>query len=718
MFKPNWNNLAVNLCFCLNCLLLFWAWFGADMRVPGALQVAGRMHTLVLHFPIVLLLLAVIFEMVAQEKKQSSLPALGDTLLLATALSAGASALFGLLLSREGGYESDTLRWHQWSGIGVSVLTWCWYTYRDWVRRTKNAALIASALSLVALLFAGHQGATMTHGENYLLAPLTPKKTEQVVSLEAAVVYADVLRPILKEKCMTCHNTTKSKGELVMETEALLLKGGKNGPLWDTTATDLGLLLRRVHLPADEKEHMPPKGKPQLTEDEIQMLTLWIKKGSDFKTKIVDLPKNDPLRLLAASRINIRDDDDTDTFAAADETTIEKLNNNYRSVKALAKNSPALAVSFFGTAAFNSTALDDLTVIKEQIVSLSLHKMPLTDEDVKKISIFKNLRNLNLSFTPITGAALHELKSLKNLRRLSLSGVALKATDLDALREFPNLSAVFLWETQVTEQDFADLKTNSPGLQIETGYQGDTTMVKLNAPIIEGEVQLIRSPIRVNLKNYVKGATVRYTLDGTVPDSLTSPISTGDSIVVEKTCLLSAKAFLSGWMSSEVATRNYYKTGFSPDSVALAFQPDPKYHGEGPRTLCNNKIGDTDFRNNKWLGFKETHLEGFLFFKQAVTLSSVTVSTVIDIGSYIMPADQIEIWGGSSKKDLVLLKKLQPQQPKGAGMLPNKIGFNCTFAAHKIKVLKVVAKPVTKLPAWHPGKGQRGWVFVDEIFLN
>jgi hypothetical protein len=26
--------------------------------------------------------------------------------------------------------------------------------------------------------------------------------------------------------------------------------------------------------------------------------------------------------------------------------------------------------------------------------------------------------------------------------------------------------------------------------------------------------------------------------------------------------------------------------------------------------------------------------------------------------------------------------------------------------------------PVSKLPAWHPGKGDKGWVFTDEVFVN
>lgn len=32
--------------------------------------------------------------------------------------------------------------------------------------------------------------------------------------------------------------------------------------------------------------------------------------------------------------------------------------------------------------------------------------------------------------------------------------------------------------------------------------------------------------------------------------------------------------------------------------------------------------------------------------------------------------------------------------------------------------LKIRLKPISKLPAWHPGAGAKGWVFVDEIIIN
>jgi uncharacterized membrane protein len=67
-----------------------------------------------------------------------------------------------------------------------------------------------------------------------------------------------------------------------MQTQALLSKGGKGGVPWDTTKADLGLLISSLHLPLEDKKHMPPRGKVQLTDDEIVLLAAWVKGGSRF----------------------------------------------------------------------------------------------------------------------------------------------------------------------------------------------------------------------------------------------------------------------------------------------------------------------------------------------------------------------------------------------------------------------------------------------------
>ena len=102
---------------------------------------------------------------------------------------------------------------------------------------------------------------------------------------------------------MSCHNSKKAKGELVMETQQLLMKGGKNGALWDTTDANMSLILQRIHLPEEEKKHMPPTGKPQLNEQELTILYNWIKRGANFKIKVNELEPTDKLRCIHCCKI-------------------------------------------------------------------------------------------------------------------------------------------------------------------------------------------------------------------------------------------------------------------------------------------------------------------------------------------------------------------------------------------------------------------------------
>jgi hypothetical protein len=262
----------------------------------------------------------------------------------------------------------------------------------------------------------------------------------------------------------------------------------------------------------------------------------------------------------------------------------------------------------------------------------------------------------------------------------------------------------------------AGLKKKFPETILEDGFRGDTIIARLNAPVIEGEEQIFTDTANIKLKHYIKGVVMRYTLDGSDPDSVQSPVYK-DVIQIDKPGLLKVKAYLPGWESSSIVTRNFYKTGFIPDSVRLVTNPSPTYQGSGGKTLADGQKGELNFRDGKWLGYMDNDMQAYFYFNAPVHISDVSFSTIVDIGSYIMPAYELEVWGGKTSSDLKLLKKIKPKQPTALAP-PYLIGFDCVFVPQTVGVLKVVAKPVPKLPSWHPGKGQRGWVFVDEIFIN
>ncbi|RTL57441.1 MAG: hypothetical protein EKK37_15475 [Sphingobacteriales bacterium] len=711
------KNIIFNISFLLNCLLVFLVMVENKISIPAWLQVAGRMHPLILHLPITLLILCITWFLFAERRMENeSAKQIGDWLLLLTSVTTVVTALVGLFLSRENGYEADKILWHKWSGILTSIITALWYAYRNKLRQSKALNIGIAIVGFILILVTGHQGANITHGENFLLAPITPEKTAPKVLLEDAYVFNDMVKPIIQSKCISCHNSQKAKGNLIMETEALLLKGGKNGKLWDLNEAEFGLMLHRLHLPEEAKKHMPPKGKPQLSKEELQVIYYWVKGGADFKKKVMDLPEQDTLRMLAASIFNTIETDDY-SFAAADEKTIKSLNNNYRVVYPLAKESPALGVDFYGAQFYQPKQLEELLKVKEQVVTINLNKMPVKDEALKTISQFANLRKLNLSFSAITGKTINELLKLKELKHLSLSGTAVKFNDVSPLSSLKKLTHLDLWNTNVKDDEIKTLLATNKSLIIETGYKGDTDRIKLTAPLLENETVVIDTPIHLQLKHNVPGVNVRYTLDGTDPDSLHSPVY-DKNIVLTKNVLVKTKAFKPGWISSDILETYFYAAKIKCDTVINILPADSAFRGNGSRTLIDLVKGETtNFGSGKWVGYHGKKMESVIGFNTAQTVSSVTLSTLIDTYSYIMPPVSIEIWGEDENGKYRKLNSLIPAQPAALQAAYLK-GYEIDFAPATVKSIKIIAVPVTKLPAWHPGKGDKGWIFVDEVFIN
>jgi len=110
-------------------------------------------------------------------------------------------------------------------------------------------------------------------------------------------------------------------------------------------------------------------------------------------------------------------------------------------------------------------------------------------------------------------------------------------------------------------------------------------------------------------------------------------------------------------------------------------------------------------------------METLLRFSSAKPVQQVIVSCLVQPGSYIMPPVQVEVWGGNDPKQLKLLGKAKPaplQKMESGSNLPVDI----TFPKTEVTYLQVKAVPLPVLPKWHPGKGEKGWIFVDEFFIN
>jgi hypothetical protein len=114
-------------------------------------------------------------------------------------------------------------------------------------------------------------------------APVAPTAAPVVAAATASsgVDFARDVQPLLENKCLECHNPNKIKGKLLMDSATAMLKGGDTGPALVAGQPDNSEMIKRIALPKDHDDIMPPKGGP-LAAKEIDVLKRWIAEGAKW----------------------------------------------------------------------------------------------------------------------------------------------------------------------------------------------------------------------------------------------------------------------------------------------------------------------------------------------------------------------------------------------------------------------------------------------------
>ncbi|MFM7043771.1 MAG: DUF1553 domain-containing protein [Planctomycetaceae bacterium] len=119
------------------------------------------------------------------------------------------------------------------------------------------------ALPILLLVFAGRAWAVE--------ADSTPAVSESA--------YVETIRPLLAERCVSCHGALRQEAGLRLDTAALLLAGGESGPAAVRNDPASSMIVARVADP-DAATRMPPDGEAEpLSAEQVAALAGWIAAG-------------------------------------------------------------------------------------------------------------------------------------------------------------------------------------------------------------------------------------------------------------------------------------------------------------------------------------------------------------------------------------------------------------------------------------------------------
>lgn len=704
------------LALCLNILLIFLSTFSDKLVLPEWLGLSGRLHPVFLHFPLALTLVTIGLYLA---KKQLNIKedSIFKLLFFISSISAAVTGLFGLFLSKEGGYDENILTQHQWFGVSISLLSY--FSFLSFYHSLENKWINSiSIISILVIIWGSHLGGELTHGEDFLSFK-SPEKIEQVIITDSSVVYTSMIEPILKAKCFSCHNEQKSKGGLVMSSIEKLLKGGENGKLWIPGDPLNSHILQRLELPEEDKEHMPPKGKIQVTTKERLLIEEWIRRGADMKKRIMDYPAQDSFRIFLAGYQQKSSSTREYSFAVASAADIESAQSPYCYVSPVAAGSPALQVRFLIRSAFTADQIKNLNKVADNIVQMNLSNMTVKDEDLTLLNSFQNLEILNLNGTDVTGKGLAVLKANKSLASIALSNTKVNLEGFKQLiNSVPSLKQLYCWNTVVNTSTLKQLQSINPKVSWYLGYiPDDKEMLQLTPALLtDNDKFVLGQGDSVRFKHPMPGAVIKYTLDGSGPDSITSMTYT-KPLVFKTATRVRTITTLPGWLTSDTTDHTFFvRSVYKPSYIRFLQPPDKNYMAQKEPTLFDSKKGEAGNFREGFIGVKENHFDMLCGFNTPQAITEILVSTLRNTPSYIMPPERLELWAGTDSVNLKKIAQLIP--PKLSGHQYNKIELqrlpvNGTYKFFRIKVFNI-----TKLPSWHEGRGQKGWVFIDEVFFN
>ncbi|MFT5286355.1 MAG: putative membrane protein [Planctomycetota bacterium] len=258
------------------------------------LPALGRSHVMLIHFPIGLIYMAALMEMVHALRKQPGRSPTAFACLGVGSLSAILAAAVGWLhadLEPLGSSVADVLFRHRWLGVvsaasalisfGFSIFA----TNNDTARRLYRWIL---TLSFLTVTVGAHYGGTLVYGTGYLFgyeAPSSAPIQEAVESgsvAEPESLYSSKIHPLFELRCVECHGSKRQKGDLRLDDLTQHFKDEQQ--YWRIVPGDAegSTLYQRILLPASDDDVMPAKGD-LLSSEEIALVKKWIDAGAEWK---------------------------------------------------------------------------------------------------------------------------------------------------------------------------------------------------------------------------------------------------------------------------------------------------------------------------------------------------------------------------------------------------------------------------------------------------
>lgn len=267
--------------------------------------------------------------------------------------------------------------------------------------------------------------------------------------------------------------------------------------------------------------------------------------------------------------------------------------------------------------------------------------------------------------------------------------------------------------TDPAKKDYASFLARLP--QLIRWYEAEGYTYAKHAFEVQTELKPNSADGTLDVKmSTIDNAPIHYTLDGSEP---TASSPKYESVLkIKESVTVSAIAVRPNGNSPVVSEKiSFSKASMKP---IVANQPiNEQYKFEGASVLVDGLKGNIGFRTGRWIAFVGNDMDVTIDLQQPTEISNVAISTCVLPGDWIFDARSLSVEVSEDGKSFTKVASEEypaMKETDKSGVIDHKL----TFTPVTTKYVKVVAGSEKMIPAWHSGKDNAGFLFVDEIMIN
>ena len=266
-----------------------------------------------------------------------------------------------------------------------------------------------------------------------------------------------------------------------------------------------------------------------------------------------------------------------------------------------------------------------------------------------------------------------------------------------------------------------DTKTENPielyGFQVPDAAAIMVPTPEIKASMLgEENYRLYNRPLSITMTCADKEAEIHYTLDSSEPTEKSKKYT--QSFIITNSCTVKAKAFKKGMVSSFVVLRQFNRLNIK--NTTFVNPPVERYGKDADIALMDGKKGASGDWHNDWLGFEGVDMEATIELAVPTNIKMVKIGMCHEPKSWVMWPKGVWVCFSKDGKEFTDWQMAElpvfdrPDKMKGFG----RIEARARADGKQWKFVRVKVENQGVLPEWHPYKGQKAWIMVDEVVVE